>query len=507
MVPYRASIPISVRPHSGRTAYLVAASFALITGCANLPARPQAYNSQVPSVTLPREGFVNQSELGAEAIPNETAFWASFEDPQLSAVVGKAIGSNLDIAVAETRLRQAAAGLAVARAGLLPSGAASASLGQRMASREGMQSASLQLPGANRTNSLFDIGAAASWELDLFGGLKGAQNSALSRFQASEAGLSGTTITIAAEAARAYVGLRTSQQRLVILTDQIALQRQLRDLITRRNARGSDSELAIRLIDARIAGVEAQLPGLNTSIEISLNRLDVLQGAQPGVHRAALTSASPIPQAPDLRPVMTPQDLLSRRPDIVAAERLVAASRGDLTAIVAEYYPRVSLEGLGGFQSLDANRLLGQDGAQLSGLIGLRWRLFDFGKLDAARARATAAEDEALMTYRQIAILAAEDVENALVLRASLKNQSASVSQALSAAQRAATIAEQAWKAGATSFIPVLNAQIGVLELKSQMVEFDGAQAQAAIIMYRAMGGGWTKSKLATTVPAQMDAL
>jgi NodT family efflux transporter outer membrane factor (OMF) lipoprotein len=493
------------RPRSHTTVYkrtlALSGSLALMAGCAHLPAKPEAYVTPAATATLPREDFVNQTQFGADAVPTDTAFWAGFGDPQLSAAIANATGSNLDIAIAQARLRQAGAGVALSGALRLPSGITSISLGQSQASREGTQSATLQLPGAKRTNSLFDFGVAASWEIDLSGGRAASQNSAFSRFQASEAALAGAAITIAAETARAYIALRTSQQRLALLTEQIALETQLRDLMMRRNARGSENELAVRLADGRIASAAAQRPGLHTTIEVNLNRLDVLQGAQPGAHRAMFNAVKPIPRAPDLRPAMSPQDLLTRRPDIIAAERRVAAARSDLTAVIADYYPKVSLDGLAGLQSLDAGKLLTPDAAQLSGLIGLRWRLFDFGKLDAAREKATAAEDEALLTYRQTAILAAEDVENALVLRASLKNQSASVSQALGAAQRAATIAEQGWTAGATSLIPVLNARIAVLDLKGQMAELDGAQAQAAIILYRAIGGGWTASFTPFSIP------
>src|SRR6185369_5271366 len=142
------------------------------------------------------------------------------------------------------------------------------------------------------------------------------------------------------------------------------------------------------------------IPLITISLEAQLNRLDVLMGAQPGMYAAELTVVVDIPDVPEISGFGTPADLLRRRPDIIAAERMVAASNARIGQALAEYYPKLSLSGIIGSQALAPAHLFEQQRFQPISLVGLRWRLFDFGHVAAEMKQARSANAEALLQYR-----------------------------------------------------------------------------------------------------------
>jgi outer membrane protein TolC len=223
-----------------------------------------------------------------------------------------------------------------------------------------------------------------------------------------------------------------------------------------------------------------------------LNRLDVLMGAQPGTYASELAEPAEIPGAPALPAGQRASDLLRRRPDIIAAERRLAASNARIGVAVSEYYPKVSLSALLGFESLSAGRLFSAESFQPEATAGLRWRLFDFGRVDAEVAQANSANAQALLMYRQTVLRAAEDVENAFMALAQLELQSRDLVNEVDALARARDASQQSYLAGASSLTDVLDADRQSLLAQDQLARTRADTDRAAVMSFRALGGGWS---------------
>ena len=306
---------------------------ASITGCAVGP------NYKRPTVKL--QPFHNAPSIEARPTslpaPPLDQWWTGFHDPELTKIVKRALDQNLDLAAAMTRVQQARSAARGAGAQRLPSGNLNASTTSLYQSTESMTGrlASHQ-PGYSRTQNYYDLGFMASWETDLFGGLKKGAEAATAEAQAAEASRTGTRITVAAEAADAYMQIRGAQARLNFAKDQIATDSHLVELVQQRRDSGVASDRELAQAQAVLSQARAIIPLFTVSLESQLNRLDVLMGAQPGTYAAELTPVHDIPEAPEISGYGTPNDLLRRRPDIIAAERTVAASNARIGQALAE---------------------------------------------------------------------------------------------------------------------------------------------------------------------------
>src|SRR5437868_8595840 len=311
-------------------------------------------------------------------------WWTGFRDPELTRIVKRALEQNLDLAAAMTRVQQARTAARGAGAQRMPSGNLYASTTTLSQSTESMTGrAASHLPGYDRHQNYYDLGFMASWETDLFGGLKKGAQAATAEAQAAEASHTGTRITVAAEAADAYMQVRGAQARLIFAKDQIATDAHLVELEQQRKDAGVASDRELAQAQALLSQAKATIPLLTVSLEAQLNRLDVLMGAQPGTYAAELTPVVEIPEVPEISGFGTPTDLLRKRPDIIAAERMVAASNARIGEALSDYYPKLSLSGIVGSEALAPAHLFEQQGFQPVSVIGLRWRLFDFGRIAA----------------------------------------------------------------------------------------------------------------------------
>lgn len=222
-----------------------------------------------------------------------------------------------------------------------------------------------------------------------------------------------------------------------------------------------------------------------------MNALDVLLGAQPGTYRDALAAPMPIPTAPAIADVGTPADLLRRRPDLIIAERKLAASNAHIGVAVSDYFPKFSISGLIGSSTTLAGNMFTGGANQVQGVLGLRWRLFDFGRVDAEIAAAKGANAEALAAYRLAVLRASEDVENAFTALVQREAQETTLFRGETALDRAKGASLAAYKGGVVSLIEVLDADRRLLDTRDARAQAQTESARAAVASYRALGGGW----------------
>lgn len=461
---------------------------ASVTGCRVGP------NYRPPSVQL--QPFHNAPSVevrtGALPAPPLDQWWLGFQDPELTLIVRRALDENLDLAAAMSRVQQARAAAKGAGAKRLPSAGAYASttsLSQSTESQIGRISPII--PGYDRDQNYYDLGISASWETDIFGSFRRGAEAANAEAQAAEALRTGTRISLAAEAGDAYMQIRGVQARLILANGQIEIDQHLVDLVRQRKDAGVASDRELAQAEALLSGAKAGIPLLETALESQLNRLDVLMGAQPGTYAAELKVVADIPALPSIPNTAAPMDLLRRRPDILAAEREVAASNARIGQALAEYYPKLSLSGIVGSQALAPAHLFEQQGFQPIGVAGLRWRLFDFGRVDAEVKQARGANAEALLHYRSSVLHAAEDVEDSFTLLVQSENRRVQLLQEIEQLQRVRDRSQQSYQAGIIGLTDVLDADRQLLAAKDELAVSRESAARAAVGSFRALGGGW----------------
>src|SRR5881409_4001558 len=479
------TIIISNRP----TAIVLLLSASLLSGCAVGP----DYQSPDISVT---SRFLGQDGIGRREIQSKAelqTWWAAFDDPMLTRCVALALDQNLDMALAAARVAQARASLRLADAALLPSANVSA---QGVKNYQSLETPLGQVlsstPGFDRGGSYYEANLGASWEIDVFGGLRRGQEAARAEYQASEAGAVATRLAVAAQTADVYVTIRGLQARVAIARQQAQTRRELLSTVKLQFEKGIAAELQMRQVEGSLAQVEAQIPVLEAGLDAAMNALDVLLAVQPGTYRADLSADASIPAAPGLAETGTPAEMIRRRPDLIVAERRIAAASARIGVAIAEYYPKFSLGALVGSATamVSANLFTGA-ASQALGVLGLRWRLFDFGRVDAEIAAARGQEAEVLAAYRLAVLRATEDVENAFAALVKREAQVGILTQGESSFARARENSDAAYRGGVVSLIEVLDADTNLLQVRDAKAQAQTEVARAAIASFRALGGGW----------------
>ena len=449
-----------------------------------------------PPVVEAPATFIGQRAIDARPGPpagvHPDDWWEDFNDPLLTHLVREALTQNLDLAQAVARVRVARASLQSATAALLPSGDVTGSaLRQRISIDTPVGEILSAQPGARRTVNTFEADLVAGWEIDLVGGLRRSRESASALYQAARIDVAAARLAVAAETADTYVTMRGLQARLEIAKQQIDTQRRLLATVQLQFSKGVAAALQVRQAEGSLAEVEATMPALETDLDAALNSLDVLLGSQPGTHRAALTGVSPIPIAPAIASAVGPADLIRRRPDLVVAERQLRASNARIGVALAEYYPKFSFSGLIGSAATQSGQLFTGNAGQSQGVLGLRWRLFDFGRVDAEVSAARGRHAEQLAAYRQSVLRATGDVENAFSALVNSELQERTLAGGEASLTQARDLSFAAYRSGVVSLIEVLDADSRLLSTRDARARAQAQAARAAIASYRALGGGW----------------
>ncbi|WP_250469663.1 efflux transporter outer membrane subunit [Caballeronia sp. GAFFF2] len=472
--------------------------FAALAGCAVGPDYVTPQTALQPLQHVP-------TQTGKTAPPLDT-WWTGFDDPMLVTVVERALSQNLDLAASFARVQQARAAAASAGAQLLPTVDLDASASaQHQSLVSPLGSLAHTFPGYSRDQREYTVGAAASWEIDLAGGLRRDAAAATREEEAAQAEQAGTRVTVAADAADAYLQVRGFQARLAVAQDQISTDARLLDIVRLRVAAGAADEREVAQADALLKQARTVVPTLRVQLNAQLNRLDVLMGVQPGTYASELATAADIPGIPSIDASPDATALLRQRPDVIAAERRLAASNERIGAAIADYYPKLSLTGLLGFDSGGSHELFTARAFQPAITAGLRWRLFDFGKVDAEVAAARGANAEALAVYRQSVLRAAEDVENAFVALSETQNRGIELDAEVAALTRARDLSQRAYKAGAITLTDVLDADRQLLVARDDLDATRADAARAAVGAFRALGGGWRTQPAATADDASLS--
>ena len=465
-----------------------AISAAALAGCVvgpdyKGPPHPAPLAEQAPA-------FHRAAMAQAAPAPAPARWWRALQDPELDRLVDAALAASPDVRAAEARLRQSRALLTEQKRNLPPNG--SASTGLLYAHIPGGA-----LPGAPASDlKLFNAGFDATWEIDLFGGKQRAAESAADQAQAVQANLDDVRVSLAAEVARVYVGLRDQQQRRSIAEQSVALESRMVELSGQRNGQGVESSLDLERLRAQLETTRETLIPLQSDIEGSLDRLSVLTGREPGALDAELSTAAAVPELPAEVPVGDPSDLLRRRPDIRAAERKLAAQNAVVGQRTADLFPKVNLIGLLGWGSTDLGRLF--DGSTALAAPLLQWNALDFGRTRARIDQAKAGRDEATAQYEGTVLNALGEVETALARLGHARQDVVAQARIEASAGKAATMMRQRQAAGVASVVDVIDTERTRLNAEQNLLAAKATLIDDYVALQKSLGLGWSPAEAAS---------
>jgi NodT family efflux transporter outer membrane factor (OMF) lipoprotein len=439
---------------------------------------PEIAPPDVWSASL-RRGL-NADEPEAETLAQ---WWTTFGDADLTNLVERAIIGNVDVQRARARIREARARRGIARAGLSPS----LDLGGSTTVNRSSEEAGL---GVQR--ELYRTGFDATWEIDVFGGVRRSIEAAQGDLEASVADFRDVLVSLVAEVALNYIEARTFQTQLQVAEENLKAQAETLQLVEWRFAAGLVSSLDVEQARSNLENTRAQLPRLRSNIEAAQNRLAILLGIFPGMLEAQLAPRKPIPEAPLETAVGVPAEVLRRRPDVRRAERQLAAQTARVGIATADLYPKFFLPGSIGLESLSSNHLFSSDSLAWSLIGRFAWSVFKGGAIRQNIEAQNALQEQSLKQYEATILIALEDVENALTAFAEEQERSDALLEATQSAERAAELARSQYASGLIDFQTVLDAERTLLSAQDQVAQSKGQVSSNLISLYKALGGGWT---------------
>jgi NodT family efflux transporter outer membrane factor (OMF) lipoprotein len=298
-------------------------------------------------------------------------------------------------------------------------------------------------------------------------------------------------LTLVSEVAVNYTELRTIQRELVIARENLVSQRRSTDITRQKFETGFVSRLDSVNAEALVATTESLIPLLEANARQVIYAISVLLGREPGALLQELTAEAPIPPTPPEVPVGLPSDLLRRRPDVRRAEANLHAATARVGVATADLFPRFTINGSLNFNGRTVKEMANWDNRSWSFGPNVSWPLFDAGRIRANIEVQSAQQEQALLAYRSVVLLALQDVENALVAYAAEQQHRASLAEAVAANRRAVELSTTLYGAGQIEFITLLTAQRSLLSSEDALVQSDRSLADNLIALYKALGGGW----------------
>jgi NodT family efflux transporter outer membrane factor (OMF) lipoprotein len=471
----------------------------LIVGCSVGP------DYTKPNIPVPNRWSTRELPSKAGHAGDVQSWWTAFNDPVLTQLIEMATKGNLDVRQAIARIDESRALVQAATGRHFPELGASGSVLRGKLSENAI---GISVPGGMSietvTETTYSIGMSSAWEIDLFGRIRRTVEAASANYQASIEDFHSVLVALTAQVAAAYIDYREYQHRLVLARERLNDIEKLRDLVAKRVEAGIASKVELSDVESKVAETKAQLPMLQNGLVVSRNRLCALLGLPPGSIDDVLREVRSIPAPPQEVLVSIPTEVVRQRPDIRKAERRLAAQTAMIGVRVADLYPRFSLLGSFSFSSLSVSTLL--ESASLGFNFGptLTWNIFKGGVVRAQIKAEEARTRQALAAYENTLITAFKEVENAISTFRKSADQLESIKELVRERKRSLSLAEQLYKSGKQDYLSVLTARLAVCAAEEQQLMQEARIIQSLVMLYRALGGGWSNNSL-TTVLAEIQ--
>jgi NodT family efflux transporter outer membrane factor (OMF) lipoprotein len=421
-------------------------------------------------------------------------WWSVFNDPVLDRLVQLATEQNLPLQIAGLRIFEARAALGIAIGEQYP---------QNQQLNGGLTRVGLSENSPNFSKAFTDdryaqagFGLDAAWELDFWGRFRRGVESASASLGASIADYDNALVSLTAEVARTYVGLRVLEERLAIAKDNAVTQKRSYEIADVRYKNGVVSELDPSQALSLLKSTESTVPQLESRIRQSKHALSILLGMPPGNLQDVLQGTGTIPEAPEAVQVGVPADLLRRRPDIRRAELEAAAQSALIGVAKTDLYPRFALVGSIGVVSSDTNQsdlgdLFDADSIAYNFGPSASWKVLNYGRLKNRVRVQDARLEELIVNYQNTVLQAAREVEDGLSSYFGSRKQSEYLADSVKAAQRSVDLALLQYREGKVDYQRVLDTQQNMLRLQDSYTTVRGEAIDGLIAVYKALGGGW----------------
>lgn len=467
----------TIRPGLRPLALAVAAGL-LLAGCASAPPRAEA-----PALELPAARWSDAAAVPAASAAALPAWRDLVRDARLREVIALALEHNRDLRVALLGIEQARATYQVQDAARRPT------LNATGSSSASFTPAEASSAGRDTLNRSYSVGVGISaWELDLFGRVASLRDSALQSWLNTEAVQRATRLTLIGDVATAWLTLGADRRQLALARRTLASQQDTLRLTERRQALGAASGLTLAQTRTTVETARGQVAVLESQVQRDRNALELLVGR--AVPEALLPTDADTDEAAALvgLPDALASTVLLRRPDVIAAEHLLQASRADLEAARAARFPRISLTASAGTASRQLGDLFA--GGAWSFVPSVSWPILDGGTIEAGVARAEATRDIRRATYDKAVQTAFREVADALSVRAALAERLDAQRALVQAWSRSLTLAEARFRAGADSWLTVLDAQRSLYAAQQALITLELTEQSNRITLYKVLGGG-----------------
>jgi NodT family efflux transporter outer membrane factor (OMF) lipoprotein len=451
------------------------------------------------------------SRATADAPGDLSAWWTVFGDKELESLITRALQANPDLLTAASKVREARTQEVIAGAAGLPqvNGSALAAhlhSNSNIASKIGGGSSSSGSSSSGATDiKLYSLGFDASWEIDIFGGVRRGVEAAEANTEAARWQMRDGEVMLSAEIAEDYFMLRSLQARIILISDEAQRQRGTYDLARAKARAGLVTQLDVNQQSGLADTTAAQIPQLQAQARVQEHAIAVLMGEDPEAMEDELERSAPGATIPASLPVGLPSDLLRRRPDVRAAERKLASATAEIGVAVADLYPKFNLLAGLSFAGNHLDNLLSGDNLGEFGLGSIMWPIFHGGQGHANIHAKEEDEQQAYYAYRKAVLGAVRDAEDALTRYAADQRRLVSLNAAADAAQSSAQIAEAQYRAGLASYDSVYTAQASALSARDAGEQARQSYVTDLVALYKALGGGWSEDCSICTAPASAD--
>jgi outer membrane protein, multidrug efflux system len=458
----------------------------LLVGCAVGPdyKRPQATATIPAAYSTTNEWKVAEPQAH---LPKGN-WWEIFGDEELNQLETAAAGANQGLKAAIARFDEARATTDVTKSGLFPHiGLTPSATAERNSANQPLEGLA---GGKANTRTFADliVPLNLSYEVDLWGHVRRAVESARAQEQANADDLEAMKLSIEAEVATDYFTLRALDSEQELLSSNVYVFSKSLDLTQNRRAGGVASDLDVAQAETVLRTTQAELPATQLQRMQFEHALAVLTGQPASTFHVA---ERPLEITPPVIPPGLPSELLERRPDVAAAERRMAAANASIGVAKAAFFPTIQLNGLAGFESLHAGSLFDWQSRFWSIGPSLTLPLFDAGQNNANLRLARATYQENIANYRQIVLTAFADVEDNLAAQDLLASQTDAEDAALQAARKQFNVADNRYRAGLITFLDVATAESTALDIELTTVQLRGQQLVATVALVKSLGGGW----------------
>jgi multidrug efflux system outer membrane protein len=445
-----------------------------------------------PDVPLPTV-FDQSSADQSDAVPG-TSVWKAFDDPKLDALIARTLQANTTVAQAQARFEETRSLAGLSFFSLFPTLTASAGATRSKASSDDP----FVQPGQGKSD-VYRAGFDASWEIDLFGGLRNSSRAIHARRDADAAALRDTRLSMVAETAQAYFSLRGAQQRLALAKDNLTAADEVLRVTRLLAENGRLNHLDLSRAMSQRDALAAALPEREVELVRHEQRLAVLTAQPVAQVREQVGESAGFPPLPDMVAIGTPETWLRRRPDIEAAERRLAASYSDVGEEVAQFFPKLFLNGAFGWTGQAASAIGSVGSERWEWGPSLTWRFLDFGRVRQYVKAAEARADGSEALYRETVLRALEETENALAGYRASNRASFELGNAAKAAGEAARLSRMRFDAGADDLLSLLQTEQARIELEDSAVQAQTARTTALAALYKALAGDFAEAQTEAT--------